>query len=158
MEAGEFADHFDNWLEQFERQAENDPMAARNLAEMKAEFRRRLLEKSVWERLFSTPVEVEVEKIDLKDLIPTGSYDTDFHAVPIIVTTAGNSLTVVPGNTDPVEPIHRSVGQGFFSEAEARAFLAGLQTARVFGLPFKSIPDLEDIADNAEPYFERIAD
>lgn len=130
MDDRTFLTKVDVLLEALERQTEGDPLGDWTVQSVKEEVRRRLLERQavVTE---TTPVTVEVEKLNISGLIPRHANVANFHGTPY-------HLTVTNGST--------AVSHGFFTGHEADAFLLGLETARKFGFPFTYVPNAGDDA------------
>lgn len=115
-------------LEALERQTEGDPLGDWTVQSIKEEVRRRLLvgRQAVAER--PPPVTVEVERLRFAAMTIAHSYAGDFRGTLSRVTVRKGSA---------------AVSHGFFTGAEADAFLLGLETARKFGFPFTYIPDAD---------------
>lgn len=138
MDDNEFLAKVDTLMEHLERQAAEDSVGDWAVSAIKDEIRRRILKQSPEpEKSLSVPIEVRIEKKRLAEVIPYGYHmGVDLHGVPYEVTL----VRCAERNTQ----VHID---GFFSATEAEGFLIGLRAARVFGLPFKQVPCIEDLSE-----------
>lgn len=136
MEPAKFAGIVDDTIEQLLRQVgPDDALAHEMLTRVKAEIRRRILEPV--NTISRGPITVEIERKDLDEVVFPHRFGGNFHATPYVITL------VNPG--DPQQDT--ALTNVFFSAAEADGFLAGLKAARRCGLPFRDIPDIEDVPE-----------
>ncbi len=140
MEPAKFVGITDDTIEQLLRQlGPDDALAREMLTGGKAEIRRRILEPATTKT--PVPIVVEIERKDLDEIVFPHRFCGNFHATPYVVTLVGSDAQ------------EQKVTNVFFSAAEADAFIAGLRAARLLGLPFKEIPDIEDIPEPEKDAF-----